>query len=73
MSAPRGRWRVGLFATFVVVCLLALVWPLYGRLGGSIEPYVLGLPWSLAWVVGWVLLTFVAMVVYHLTGDDERG
>ena len=39
-------------------------------LGNRIEPYVLGLPFSLAWVVGWVLLSFVALVAYHSTGQD---
>ena len=53
--------------------LLALIWPVYARFGNSIEPYVLGLPHSLAWVVGWVLATFFVLVAYHATGRDERG
>jgi len=67
---PRAR-DVALGAV-VVVCALSLIWPVYEWLGGSIEPYVLGLPWSFAWVVGQVVLSFVALAVYHLTGDDER-
>ena len=32
---------------------------------------VLGLPFSLAWVVGWVLATFVVLTVYNVTGAEN--
>ena len=73
MKGTRDRIRNLLLGSYVVSCLLALTWPVYARLGNSIEPYVLGLPHSLAWVVGWVLMTFVVLVAYHATGGDERG
>lgn len=60
--------RNGLLAVYVVVCLCAVCWPGYAAFGNSIEPFVLGVPFSLAWVVGWVLATFVVLLVYHLTG-----
>jgi hypothetical protein len=69
----RDRIRNLLLGIYAVTCLLAMTWPVYDRFGNSIEPYVLGLPHSLAWVVGWVLATFVVLVAYHLTGGDERG
>ncbi len=62
-----------LFAIYALVCLLAMTGPGYARFGNSVEPYVLGLPFSLAWVVGWVLLTFVVLVIYHTTGDKGEG
>ena len=69
----RDRIRNLLLGGYAVSCLLAMTWPVYARFGNSIEPYVLGLPLSLAWVVGWVLMTFVVLVAYHATGGDERG
>ena len=60
-----------LFAVYVVLCLAAQTWPVYAWLGNSIEPYVLGVPLSLAWVVSWVLATFVALVLYHATGPPD--
>ena len=69
----RDRIRNLLLGGYAVSCLLAMTWPVYARFGNSIEPYVLGLPSSLAWVVGWVLMTFVVLVAYHATGGDERG
>ena len=62
-----------LLAIYAVLCLAAMTWPVYAWLGNRIEPYVLGLPFSLAWVVGWVLLTFVVLVVYHASGQRGTG
>jgi len=67
------RLRNLLFGVYVVLCLGAVCWPGYAWFGSSITPYVLGLPFSLAWVVGWVLLTFVLLSVYHATGEREAG
>ena len=75
MSPERRRPRLRdlLFAAFVVCCLGALTWPAYAWLGNRIEPFVLGLPFSLAWVVGWVLAAFVALALYHATDDAPDG
>jgi hypothetical protein len=62
--------RNSLFGTYALVCFGAMTWPGYARFGNSVEPYVGGLPFSLAWVVGWVLLSFVALIAYHSTGRD---
>ena len=65
-----GDW---LLAIYVICCAAALTWPLYDRLGNRIEPYVLGVPFSLAWVVGWVSFTFVVLVAYHSWSERRRG
>lgn len=36
---------------YFVASTAALVWPLYPALGDAIEPRVLGLPWSLVYVL----------------------
>ena len=70
-SVGTGRLRHGLLAAYVLICLAAVTWPGYPLFGARIRPMVLGLPWSLAWVVGWVLLTFVALALYDWTRPDE--
>ena len=72
-SNVRSSLRHGLLAAYAIVCLSMLCWPGYARLGNRIEPYVLGLPFSLAWVVGWVVLTFLVLVVFHLSGNPSGG
>lgn len=61
-----------LFALFCAVCLLALVWPGYPLVGNRIQPLVLGLPFSLFWNVLWILLTFAALLAYHLSSGVTR-
>lgn len=60
-----------LFGLYVIVCMAGLTWPGYALYGNRPEPFVLGLPFVFAWSVGWVALTFVVLVVYHVT--DRRG
>ena len=56
---------------------LAVV-PMLGLLGGlpfvnRVEPYVLGLPLLMAWIVGWVVATSVVMgVIYRLDRARKR-
>jgi len=64
--------RKTLFWIYVVCCLLAVCWPGYARFGNSIEPYVLGIPFSLAWVVGWVIATFIVLSLFHVTRPRRR-
>jgi len=63
--------RRTLFVAYSALCLSALVWPGYAWFGNRIEPYVAGLPFSLAWVVGWVVLTFLALAAFHRTREGR--
>jgi hypothetical protein len=63
------RRRTLAVVAVVAVAGLALVWPVYPSVA-SIRPYVLGLPFSLAWVVGWLGVVFVALVLLYRA--DER-
>jgi len=67
LAPPGRRWPHVALAVYAVTCLLALVWPLYDLLANRLEPFVFGLPFSLAWIVGWALLTFVVLVGYYLS------
>lgn len=61
-----GERRVYLGATAVlVVVFCALVWPVYPRFAG-IRPLVLGVPLSLAWVVAWLLVSFMTLLALFL-------
>jgi hypothetical protein len=61
-----------------LIHLLAAL-PFIGLLGGisfanRVEPYVLGLPFILFWIVLWVVLTSVIMgIVYVLDPTNRRG
>jgi predicted PurR-regulated permease PerM len=59
---------------FFVATTAALVWPIYPALGNRIEPRVFGLPWSLCYVLGLIVLnTLVLAAVFAAqAGDDEE-
>ena len=65
------RWPHVALALYALVCLTALVWPVYDLAANRLEPYVLGLPFSLAWIVGWALLTFIVLVGYYLATEGR--
>ena len=72
LFAPRRRLGARiLLGVYLTACFFALTWPGYDLLGNRIEPFVLGLPLSLMWNVGWVLGTFAVLIAYHLTGREE--
>jgi hypothetical protein len=66
MTALRLRNR--LYGIFLLVCVASLGWPIYPLLGSRIEPFILGVPFSLAWMIGWVVLSFLALLIYDRTG-----
>ena len=76
---PPGARRIYLAtAVFFAVTFAALVWPVYALFAG-IRPRILGLPLSLAWVVGWVVAGFLVLAAVHLwegrreAEDDPDG
>lgn len=53
------------FAVFTVIMVLVMVFPVYG-LGNRVEPFVMGLPFSLFWVLAWIGVEFVALIAFYL-------
>ncbi len=60
-ASPKHRRRRLVFVSLIATALLALIWPVYSLFSG-VFPLVLGLPLSLAWVVFWLLVVFVALI-----------
>jgi hypothetical protein len=54
--------RHKLLLGIVLLTLAASIWPGY-LLGDRIEPYLLGLPLSLVWLVGCIVVMFVALLL----------
>lgn len=62
-----------LYGLFLLACVLAMIWPGYALLGNRVTPYILGVPFSLVWVIAWVLLSFVALWLYdYLRNSGAR-
>ena len=76
--AHSGR-LTGAFVCFMVAIALVMIFPIYG-FGNQVEPYVLGMPFSLFWVVFWIAVEFFAVIAFFLHEDggetsanDELG
>lgn len=54
------RHRIAFVAIFLTVAAL-LTWPLYPELA-RLEPFVLGMPFGFAWVVGCLIIMFAGLV-----------
>lgn len=59
--SAKQRGRRILFLAILAITTLALVWPVYPQVA-TIRPFILGLPFSFAWVVGWLVVMFVALI-----------
>lgn len=69
MGGPGGesgsRLPYVLLAAYLFLTLLAFTWPVYPLAGNRVEPMILGLPFTFAWNIGWVFLTFVVLTLFH--------
>lgn len=71
--SSRGRWtRIAL--VWFVLSTAMLVWPIFPWLGNHVHPRVLGLPWSLVYVLLVVAANAVALgllVRFRILDDRE--
>jgi len=67
MSAGTAARRSLLyFAGSVIMLTVAYPW-----LGNHIEPRVFGMPWSLVYVLGWVVANGAVLAWLHVRDDEE--
>jgi hypothetical protein len=73
-APPSGRLTAAERAvTAVTVGLLLLVtFPVYG-LANSTEPIVLGMPWSMFWLVAWIAVEFVVVLAIYRREHQKGG
>ena len=73
MTSTRSKWGLRLSVLYFAMSAAALVWPIYPWLGNHIEPRVLGLPFSLVWVLGVIACNFgVLALLYGLRLIDAE-
>ncbi len=61
------------FGLFCCAALASLIWPGYAWLGNRVRPLVLGLPFNMAWIVGWILASLVALSWYERALRKRAG
>lgn len=58
--SPRAATR--LTFTFLAVMTVAVTWPGL-TLANRVDPRILGFPFNFAWVSGWIIASFVVLVM----------
>ena len=63
-----------IYCISLVIPLLLLIFPMFS-IGNRSTPFILGLPFSIFWVISWIIVTFlIVLVMYQLDPDkDEEG
>jgi len=72
----KRRYRL-VFSFMCIAYLLAMIWPVHAVFS-TVYPFVLGLPFSIFWLLVWNLLLAGALVVLYLgdhvvSSDRKRG
>ena len=50
---------------------LSIMWPGY-PLFADVEPFILGVPLSFAWIILWVILMFIALLLLYFSDNKEE-
>ena len=69
-TSPTGR-NTRWFIIFAVFIALVMIFPIFG-LANRVEPRVLGVPFSMIWVIFWIGVEFVVLVAFFLS-EEKRG
>jgi hypothetical protein len=68
--STRATW---ISLLYFALATASLIWPIYPRFGNHVEPRVLGLPWSLVWVLIVITCNFAVLaLLFHLRVIDDR-
>ncbi|WP_281657661.1 DUF3311 domain-containing protein [Halobacillus sp. Cin3] len=65
---------IKIYCLSLAIPFLLMVFPLF-TLGNRETPFIMGLPFSVFWVIFWILITFIIVLfLYRLDPDkDEKG
>ncbi|GGF26924.1 hypothetical protein GCM10010954_27470 [Halobacillus andaensis] len=63
---------VKIYSLSLLVPFLLMVYPLFS-LGNRATPFVLGLPFSIFWVIFWIIITFIIVLfLYRIDPDKDE-
>tara|TARA_B100000900_G_scaffold408357_1_gene422489 strand:- start:471 stop:806 length:336 start_codon:yes stop_codon:yes gene_type:complete len=70
VKEPKKKSVIRWFVVFLMLIQLSLIWPIY-PLVGSIEPIVFGIPFSIAWVLLCLLLSFSGLLAFFIWENQK--
>lgn len=72
MRDGRQRNATRAFVVFTIAMAVVMVFPVFA-LGNRVEPFVLGLPFSMAWVIFWIGVEFIGLIVFFRYEHGAEG
>lgn len=72
-AGGRARLALRLSLAYFAVSTALLVWPLYPALGNAIEPRILGLPWSLVYVLAVIIANAATLMILYVGRWIDAG
>jgi uncharacterized membrane protein len=74
-SVDASRWNSydTVVAFMLVVLLLLFTFPVYGWFANRVDPIVLGMPFSMFWIVLWTAVEFVGLAALYWLEFRQRG
>lgn len=70
IGSSKYRLNRIIFSIVMILATFAVVWPGHD-IFGSATPLILGLPLSFAWIILWVIISFVAMLALHFSDNKD--
>ena len=52
-----------IFVIFTLFIVMMLIFPVFS-LGNRVEPFIFGLPFSMAWVIFWIVIEFIGLLIF---------
>jgi len=69
---PKKRRVYSIFSVFFIICVLAVIFPFYA-VANRVTPYIMGMPFSMAWIVIWIILLFIGLVLLYAWESRTGG
>ena len=63
MKKSQAKSSKIIFVVFTLFILIMLIFPVFS-LGNRVEPFVFGLPFSMAWVIFWIVIEFIGLLIF---------
>ena len=60
-----------LFILFSILILVLLIFPIY-EIGNKIDPVILGLPFSLFWIIACIIFQFIGILLFLFFDKDKK-
>ncbi|MCA1065807.1 DUF3311 domain-containing protein [Rossellomorea sp. AcN35-11] len=61
-----------IYCLSLILPFLLLVFPLFS-IGNRATPMILGMPFSIFWVISWIVITFlIVLVLYRMDPDKDE-